>query len=101
VRWSEPTVVLLQQESNNRLNDAMADQVIKLLRSTYADFGPTLAADNLKTKHGIDLAQETVRQLQIAVGLWIPRKLRPPKMQRPPHPACMDICTYTRYHMLK
>jgi hypothetical protein len=69
--------------SNNRLHDVMADQVIKLLRSTYADFGPTLATEKLRTKHGIDLAKETVRQLQIAVGLWIPRKLRPPKIQQP------------------
>jgi len=69
--------------SNNRLHDAMSHQVIKLLRSTYADFGPTLAAEKLRTKHGIDLAKETVRQLQIAVGLWIPRKLRPPKIQQP------------------
>lgn len=57
--------------------------MIKLLRSTYADFGPTLAAEKLRTKHGIDLAKETVRQLQIAIGLWIPRKLRPPKIQQP------------------
>ena len=69
--------------SNNRLHDVMADRVIKLLRSTYADFGPTLATEKLRTKHGIDLAKETVRQLQIAVGLWIPRKLRPPKIQQP------------------
>jgi hypothetical protein len=62
--------------SNNRLDDALADRVIKILRSTYADFGPTLATEKLRTKHGIDLAKETVRQLQIAVGLWIPRKLR-------------------------
>jgi hypothetical protein len=61
----------------------MADRVIKLLRSTYADFAPTLATEKLRTKHGIDLAKETVRQLQIAVGLWIPRKLRPPKIQQP------------------
>jgi hypothetical protein len=57
--------------------------VIKILRSTYADFGPTLATEKLRTKHGIDLAKETVRRLQIAVGLWIPRKLRPPKIQQP------------------
>ena len=69
--------------SNNRLDDALADQVIKILRSTYADFGPTLATEKLRTKHGIDLAKETVRRLQIAVGLWIPRKLRPPKIQQP------------------
>ncbi len=69
--------------SNNRLDDAVADQVIKILRNRYADFGPTLATEKLRTKHGIDLAKETVRRLQIAVGLWIPRKLRPPKIQQP------------------
>jgi hypothetical protein len=37
----------------------------------------------LRTKHGIDLAKETVRRLQISVGLWIPRKLRPPKIHQP------------------
>src|SRR5258706_4561526 len=52
--------------SNNRLDEALADQVIKILRSTYADFGPTLAPEKLRTKHGIDLAKETVRRLQIA-----------------------------------
>jgi hypothetical protein len=54
--------------SNNRLDDGVADRVIKILRSTYADFGPTLATEKLRTKHGIELAKETVRRLQIAVG---------------------------------
>jgi len=53
--------------SNDRLDDALADQVIKILRSTYADFGPTLATEKLRTKHGIDLAKETVRRLQKSV----------------------------------
>ncbi len=69
--------------SNNRLDEALANQVIKILRSTYADFGPTLATEKLRTKHGIDLAKETVRRLQIAGGLWIPRKLRPPRIHQP------------------
>ena len=30
----------------HRLDDALADQVIKILRSTYADFGPTLATES-------------------------------------------------------
>jgi hypothetical protein len=29
------------------------------------------------------LATQTVRQIQIASGLWLPRKLRPPKVQQP------------------
>lgn len=55
--------------SNNRTDDDLADAVIRILRSTYADFGPTLATEKLRTQHGIDLAKETVRQLQIATGL--------------------------------
>jgi len=36
--------------SNNRLDDALADQVIKILRSTYADFGPTLATEEAQNQ---------------------------------------------------
>jgi hypothetical protein len=48
--------------SDNRLDETLADQVIKILRSTYADFGPTLATEKLITKHGIDLAKATLRR---------------------------------------
>jgi hypothetical protein len=61
----------------------LAERVIGILRESYADFGPTLAAEKLRSGHQIDLAKETVRQLQIAAGLWIPRRLRPPKVQQP------------------
>lgn len=42
--------------SNNRLDETLADPAIKILRSTYADFGP--ATERLRTKPGIDLAKE-------------------------------------------
>ena len=69
--------------SNNRLDSDLADQVIRILREHYADFGPTLAAEKLRTRHKVVLAKETVRRLQIVAGLWIPRKLRPPKVHQP------------------
>jgi hypothetical protein len=69
--------------SNNRLSRQVANQVVALLDKHYPDFGPTLAAEKLRERHSIDLAKETVRQLQIASGLWIPRKLRPPKVHQP------------------
>jgi hypothetical protein len=69
--------------SNNRLETGLEEQVLRILRESYADFGPTLAAEKLQTRHRITLAKETVRRLQIAAGLWIPRKLRPPKIQQP------------------
>jgi hypothetical protein len=69
--------------SNNRLDAGLEGQVIQILRESYSDFGPTLAAEKLEARHRIVLSKETVRRLQIDAGLWIPRKLRPPKIQQP------------------
>ena len=67
---------------NRGLKATLAGHVLGILREHYADFGPTLATEKLRTRHKVVLAKETVRQLQIASGLWIPRKLRPPKVPR-------------------
>jgi hypothetical protein len=76
--------------SNNRLEPSVEAQVAEILRTQYPDFGPTLASEKLATRHGIVLAKETVRRLQMAAGLWIARKLRPPKIQQPrPRRACL------------
>jgi transposase len=69
--------------SNHRLDPSLEAQVAGILREHYPDFGPTLACEKLATRHGIVLAKETVRRLQMAAGLWLPRKLRPPKVQQP------------------
>jgi hypothetical protein len=71
------------RRSNRRLSAALEAQIIQILREHYADFGPTLAAEKLQMRHDIRVAKETVRRLQIGAGLWIPRKLRPPKVQQP------------------
>ncbi len=68
---------------NRGLKTDLAEHVLGILRAHYSDFGPTLAAEKLRTRHNVVLAKETVRQLQIASGMWIPRKLRPPKVQQP------------------
>ena len=69
--------------SNHRLKAAIADQAFGIIRERYADFGPTLAAEKLRERHGVALAVETVRSLMVAGGLWLPRKLRAPKIQQP------------------
>lgn len=71
------------RRSNHRLRPEFEEQVVQILRERYADFGPTLAAEKLQARHGIAIAKETVRRLQIDAGLWIPRKLRAPKIQQP------------------
>jgi transposase len=72
-----------RRPSNNRLSEALESQVVGILRERYADFGPTLAAEKLAERHQIVLAKETVRRIQVQAGLWIPRKLRAPKIQQP------------------
>jgi hypothetical protein len=74
---------LRNRPSNRRLKSAVAEHAFGILRSTYADFGPTLAAEKLRERHGLDLAVETVRSLMVAGGLWLPRRLRAPKIQQP------------------
>jgi hypothetical protein len=71
--------------SNHQLRDGIADQAIQLIREHYVDFGPTLAAEKLAECHGLRLAKETIRQLMIANGLWVPRSQRPPKIYQPRH----------------
>jgi hypothetical protein len=68
--------------SNRRIQGDLENQVARILRDHYPDFGPTLAMEKLAERHQIVLAKETVGRLQIAAGLWIPRKLRPPKVQQ-------------------
>src|ERR1700721_615233 len=74
---------LRDRPSNRRLKSDAAEHAFGILRSTYADFGPTLAAEKLRERHGVDLAVETVRSLMVAGGLWLPRRLRAPKIQQP------------------
>ena len=56
------------QPSNRRIKEALENQVARILRESYPDFGPTLAAEKLAERHQIVIAKETVRRIQIAAG---------------------------------
>jgi len=47
---------LRNRPSNRRLKSDVAEHAFGILRSTYADFGPTLAAEKLRERHGVDAA---------------------------------------------
>ncbi len=51
------------RDSNRQLPPGLESRVRGLIRDSYADFGPTLAAEKLRERHGIDLATETVRRI--------------------------------------
>lgn len=69
--------------SNHRLAPDVAERATALIRDRYPDFGPTLACEKLRERHGLTLAKETVRVLMMAAGLWTPRKQRAAKIHQP------------------
>ena len=62
--------------SNHRLDVAVRERVSGLLGGAYFDFGPTLAAEKLAEREGIGISRESVRQMQIALGLHKPKRRR-------------------------
>ena len=64
------------KSSNNRLSNAVREQIARTIADQYADFGPTLANEMLTTHHDIQVSTESVRQLMIGNSLWRARHRR-------------------------
>lgn len=64
------------KRSNNRLAERVVSRIEAALRDRYSDFGATLAAEKLGEHEGIWVSAETVRQIQIRLGLWRARRRR-------------------------
>lgn len=62
--------------SNNQLTSGIREYVLELVRSRYADFGPSLAAEVLLAKDGVKVSRETLRKWMVEDGLWLSRKQR-------------------------
>ncbi len=64
--------------SHNQLPPDTLRQARTLLRTRYADFGPTFAHEKLVEVHHLKLSPERVRPLMIAEGLWKPHRAHKP-----------------------
>ena len=64
------------RRSNRALSDGLRELALGHVRESYADFGPTLAAEMLRERHGLTVSRETLRQWMISAGLWHSRKQR-------------------------
>src|SRR6516225_7462409 len=63
--------------SNRRIEERIEQEAVKILSApVYAGFGPTLAAEYLKKKHGIEVSKETVRQWMMGAQLWRRKKAK-------------------------
>ena len=61
--------------SNRRIDENIEKQAVGILSApVYAGFGPTLAAEYLGQKHGIEASKETVRKWMMASKLWRAKK---------------------------
>jgi len=56
--------------SNRKIPDQLKDKVIKLYRTAYKDFGPTLASEKLLERDGVSISDETLRGWFIKAGDW-------------------------------
>jgi transposase len=57
--------------SNRRIDASIEQEAVKILSTpVYEGFGPTLAAEYLGKKHGIEASKETVRKWMIGGKLW-------------------------------
>jgi transposase len=57
--------------SNRKIEEKIERQAVMILSApVYQGFGPTLAAEYLGKKHGIEASKETVRQWMIRGKLW-------------------------------
>jgi len=58
------------QPSNHRIGEAERARVIGLIKTRYEGFGPTLAAEYLRTQEGYRHCVETLRSWMGDAGLW-------------------------------
>ena len=69
--------------SNRKLSAKAEKQAVAILsQPVYAGFGPTLAAEYLEQRHGVQVGRETLRRWMAAAGLWKPRRRKSGR----PHP---------------
>lgn len=59
------------EPSNRKIEEKIEREAVKILSApVYKGFGPTLAAEYLSQKHGIEASKETVRQWMMRGKLW-------------------------------
>jgi transposase len=68
--------------SNHSVPELTRKEITKIIKTSYPDFGPTLACEKLSELHHIVLSTQTIRTLMIGGGLW---KVKPMASEKFPH----------------
>lgn len=67
---------------NGNRKHPMGDKILKLLKTDYAGFGPTLAAEKLLERNEIKVSDETIRSIMVKNELWKAKALKKNKEHR-------------------
>ena len=83
------------QTSNRSVNAGIRQYAVELVKTRYADFGPTLATEMLLEKHDLRIGRETLRRWMVTEGLWLSRQQRrtfhQPRMRRESYGELVQI----------
>jgi transposase len=60
--------------SSHKMPEEKRLKIDELLKTRYAGFGPTFAAEKLKEEKGISVSPTQVDRMQKALGLWVPKR---------------------------
>jgi len=58
------------RRSLRKMSEERASEIQRLIKERYMGFGPTLAAEKLREREGIEVSREKLRQLMLEAGLW-------------------------------
>ena len=58
------------KQSNHAVPEAKGKIIATIIKTSYKDFGPTLAMEKLSELHDIHFSNETIRQIMIEKDLW-------------------------------
>jgi transposase len=82
------------QRSNRKIDENTEQEAVRILSApVYQGFGPTLACEYLRKKHGIAVSKETVRQWMIRGKLWRAKKEKVTRVHawRPRRSRCGEL----------
>jgi hypothetical protein len=62
------------ESSNHHIAGAIKTKAVEIIKDSYVDFKPVLAAEKLQELHGITITSQTARVWMTEAGIWKPRK---------------------------
>jgi transposase len=80
--------------SNRQIEEKTEQEAVRILSApVYKGFGPTLATEYLRKKHGIEVSKETVRQWMMGAKLWSGKKQKVKQVHtwRPRRSRCGEL----------